>query len=353
VSGIHPEVEIGRHLTEIAGFANAPPLLGWVEHVAGDGTVTVLATVQGFIRNQGDGWTASVDYLERALEAAALTGAEAEGDAHDRHELFFTLMGTLGTRTAELHRALAQDGGDPAFKPEPVTAADVAGWRAVARRTAEAGFDALERAAAGQAEGPALALLRRREACLARLAGLEAADAGLLRTRVHGDYHLGQVLRAQNDVFILDFEGRTGDDAAAHRAKTSPLRDVAFMLRSIAYATRAALMRLAEKQPDAAARVAALPGEWRHRAVEAFLAGYHAAIVGAPGWPEDERVATRLLHFFALERACAELAFEATHRPGWLDIPVQGVTALLDFDETRAVLPVATAIRDAVAPGAL
>ncbi|WP_448206866.1 maltose alpha-D-glucosyltransferase [Azospirillum sp. sgz302134] len=338
--GAHPELEMGRFLTEVAGYANTPPLLGSVEHVAEDGTPTALVVVQAFIRNQGDGWTSTVDSLVRDLDdiRMGLPQTREEGADGESFEIHIAMMATLGRRTAELHGALARQTGDPAFDPEPVTAADLKAWADAARRQAEVAFaclpGALDRMAPPvrqQAEG----LLARRNEVMDRLAELADVPPQGLKTRIHGDYHLGQVLRAQNDWYLIDFEGEPAKTLEERRAKLSPLRDVAGMLRSFNYAAWAALLRIDEPgalEGTGAALEAAQ--DWERRSTQAFLDAYRDALGDAlgdgPGLPSDEAVERRLLSLFLMEKALYEIAYEAAHRPNWIGIPVKGVLGLLD-----------------------
>ncbi|MCW2237332.1 maltose alpha-D-glucosyltransferase [Azospirillum canadense] len=334
--GSHPELEMGRFLTEVARYPNTPPLLGSVEHVAENGTPTALVVVQGFVRNQGDGWSSTVDSLVRDLDDIRL-GVSHAGDESTTGEPFgihLAMTATLGQRTAELHCALAQGTGDPAFDPEPITAADLKGWADAARRQADAAFaalpgalDRLTPAVREQAEG----LLARRAEVMDRLTELADTPPQGLKTRIHGDYHLGQVLRAQNDWYIIDFEGEPAKSLEERRAKHSPLRDVAGMLRSFNYAAWAALFRIDEAaalEGTGAALEAAQ--DWERRSTQAFLDAYRASIGGCPSWPADEAASRRLLALFLMEKALYEIAYEAAHRPSWIGIPVKGVLGLLD-----------------------
>jgi maltose alpha-D-glucosyltransferase/alpha-amylase len=338
VSGIHPEVEVGRFLTDVARYPNTPALLGTAEHVADDGTPTAVAVVQEFVRNQGDGWAFTLDYLERDLEDVALHAGDTavigmSPEAHD-HGVYVALAERLGTRIAELHRAFATPTDDPAFAAEPAGAADVRGWRDAARAQAEEAFAALAkrpRDLAPALEEKAAAVLARRGDVLALLDDLAATDFGpIAKTRIHGDLHLGQVLRTGEDWYVIDFEGEPRKPPEERRAKQSPMRDVAGMVRSFDYAARAALFRMAAHGTEPTDAVAAHAARWRRQASDAFLAAYAAAVGGAPGHPKSPDAARRLLDLFVLEKALYEIAYEATNRPGWLGIPLDGVLALLD-----------------------
>jgi maltose alpha-D-glucosyltransferase / alpha-amylase len=339
--GVQPEIEIGRFLIETAGFANAPPLLGAIERVAKDGKATALAAAFGFVRNQGDGWVYTIEYLHRTLDELRLiapsTQPEGQVPEHEPHGVYLAQARVLGQRTAELHRALATPTEDRAFAPEPITKADLKAWRRAASRQGEAAFKALKQALSkleGADRDHARDLLARRKDCYARIEALAAGEIAAAKTRVHGDYHLGQVLVAQNDFYVLDFEGEPARPLAERRAKSSPLKDVAGMLRSFDYAAWTAVAGLAEVHPGAEEIVRSLAEAWRQATVAAFLHAYRETIAGCPSYPESEAEANRLLALFLLEKALYEICYEAANRPGWIGIPLKGVTSLLELEAT-------------------
>ena len=223
--GINPELEVGRFLTDVAHFPNCVPVAGAIEYTGADGTPMTLALLQAYVANQGDGWTYTQEYLDRFLEAQR--GA-AEPPPADSHGAYLSLVHTLGTRTAELHRALSQRTGDPAFDPEPVVADDLARWKQRVRDEAATTFELLERR---RSQFPAPArdemqlLLERRHKLLARIDACPPPRAGAAKIRYHGDYHLGQALLDKNDFVIIDFEGEPARSFAERRVKHSPLRD--------------------------------------------------------------------------------------------------------------------------------
>jgi maltose alpha-D-glucosyltransferase/alpha-amylase len=339
--GAQPEIEIGRFLTEKARFANTPPLLGAIERGGADGQTTALAAAFGFVRNQGDGWVYTIEYLHRTLDELRLVAAaeypESAAPAHEPHAFYLTLARVLGQRTAELHRALATPTDDPAFAAEPITGADLETWRRAMRDQADAAFRALEQALPGLADqdrAQVEALLSRRDVCYARIDTLTEAGISAAKTRIHGDYHLGQVLVAQNDFYILDFEGEPARPLAERRAKSSPLKDVAGMLRSFDYAAWAAVTSLVEVHPGSADLVRSLAEAWRQATAQAFLDAYRETIAGSASYPESEAEAGRLLDLFRLDKALYEICYEAANRPNWIRIPLKGVTSLLGLEAT-------------------
>ncbi|TVQ34739.1 MAG: maltose alpha-D-glucosyltransferase [Geminicoccaceae bacterium] len=339
--GVHPEVEIGRFLTDVGGFANTPPLLGSLTWVDGEGEATVVAAAFGFVLNQGDGWAWSLGYLERELEPSVLAAATLD-DVEDaaRREAVIEHYGDfarrLGERTGDMHRAFAVDTDDPAFAKEPITAADVEAWSEAALRQAETAFTALERSLEQLAESDrplAARVLAAKALVEQRLRAIASLPLSATKTRLHGDYHLGQVLVAKDDVYVLDFEGEPARSLDERRLKLSPTKDVAGMLRSFDYAAHTMARRFVADHPHAATFVHEMMDRWRDATSRAFQEGYAAAMQGVPSWPDDPDEAQRLLDLFLIEKALYEIAYEAANRPAWLAIPLQGLAAILQLDD--------------------
>ena len=333
--GLHPEIEMSRFLVERAGFANTPPLLAFVElDVAStDGAAThALGVLFGFVRNQGDGWTQALDYLKRYLDDALSTGTR-ESDLPDPDVFFLSLARQLGLRTAEMHRALAEGGRDDLdFAPEPISGEDVGRWR---RELESAATDMLAKLERERAQLPGAAqelvdrLIAERSSLLHCIRTLVPDGVEAEKTRYHGDFHLGQVLAVKNDFFIIDFEGEPARPLADRRRKSSPLRDVAGMIRSFDYASFTAVRQLAEARPAAEPIMLQLAEAWRQRAVDGFRAAYRKAMRGCPAYPTSKSQARRMLAFFTLEKAIYEISYELANRPAWVDIPLRGVLGVL------------------------
>jgi maltose alpha-D-glucosyltransferase/alpha-amylase len=218
--------------------------------------------------------------------------------------------------------------GNPAFDPEPFTDRDRTGWQQRVRDEAAETLTVLGRAMADldeRARPDAQAVLAGRDRLLQRIDEMRGAAGASVRTRCHGDYHLGQVLLASNDFVIIDFEGEPARPLEERRGKTSPLRDVAGMLRSFDYARATALHNVGRDDGDQA-RLAALAAEWLAAARRAFLDAYDESMraAGAPGLD----AAGDLLALAELEKALYELRYELANRPAWVGIPLAGVRAL-------------------------
>ncbi|MFU8895153.1 MAG: maltose alpha-D-glucosyltransferase [Gammaproteobacteria bacterium] len=334
-AGPHPELEIARYLTHEAGYENTPALLGSLEFVDESGEPSLLAIAQQYLFNQGDGWCFMTEYLDRELERRIMTGdgEHADEDLQFGHDENLALAARLGQRIAELHRAFARPTDDAAFVPEAVTRADLDAWTEQALNQSRAALAAVRRVRetlAGSAAEQADALLEQAEPLAARIRAAGKISADLIKTRLHGDLHLGQVLVVERDFHIIDFEGEPARTLEERRQKTSALRDVAGMMRSFDYAAWSAAAKLTERWPDAAARLHAEAQAWRDAAVAQFLAGYRQHLGDCGVWPADEADSVRLLELFLLEKACYEVAYEAANRPQWLGIPLAGILALLE-----------------------
>ena len=358
--GINPEIEIGRFLTDVSPFANIAPVLGTLEYQSADGEPVALAVLQAFVPNQGSGWQVTLDYLGRALEAAraqddtaralgdaasavaaaaptTVTTTPASTSAAGEHAPYLALARTLGQRTAEMHLALAHVSGDPAFDPEPAGAEDVQRWVDRVHEDVVVTLTALGQAASSLAPDDARAaqsLIAGADALSAHLTKVQQSGIVANKMRCHGDYHLGQVLVANHDFVIVDFEGEPSRPLAERRAKHSPLRDVAGMLRSFDYAAAVALREATRNEPADRPRLAPYAHAWRTAASDAFLAAYFETVSGpmatARVLPTDVASAQALLDLFVIEKALYEIRYEIASRPDWVGVPLAGLTALLD-----------------------
>jgi maltose alpha-D-glucosyltransferase/alpha-amylase len=334
--GEQPEVEVARFLTEVAGYQNTPAYYGSVEFVPADGEPMTLAAAFAFARNQGDAWTVVLESLDRELDQFRLLPRDDGGAGPAPAPAFafpLDIAVTLGRRTAELHAAFAARTDDPAFAAEPIRADDLGGWVDAAIDESGRAFAELERSASQLPEElrPEVArLLDGRQMVRDRLERLRHIMPSGLKTRIHGDYHLGQVLIVQDEVMVIDFEGEPQRDLIERRRKTSGLRDVAGMLRSFDYVAWSALDRLRARQGEVPAHVRERAFAWRDAATRDFLVAYWPAAARAGILPDDEAVRLELLHLFLLQKAFYEIGYEATNRPSWLSIPVRGVLDLID-----------------------
>jgi maltose alpha-D-glucosyltransferase/alpha-amylase len=328
--GVNPEIEIGRFLTDVVGFANSPALLGAVELVEGDARSSV-AVVHEFIGNQGEAWTVTSAYLERFVEDQRLLAPE---DAAQSSELaaYQRLMAQIGLRLAQMQIALASRDDLADFRPEPITERDRAAWieGIMARATRVREHLAAQRATLSEPDRVmAEQLLDAMASLETTLDGLVPQDLDACKIRTHGDFHLGQVLIAKDDVFIIDFEGEPNRTIADRRAKGPAARDVAGLVRSIDYSTTAALERALANAPDEPGRLAPALAIWRDVSAATFVAAYREALTDGRLWPQERADADRLLDLFLIDKALYEIEYELSHRPQWVRVPLAGILRIL------------------------
>jgi maltose alpha-D-glucosyltransferase/alpha-amylase len=349
--GINPEAEIGRFLTE-RGFQHAAPVVGTAE-LRSDGRAPALAGIlHGLIPDAEDAWQHTLDHLGRYFERAATRESpppelpvgsavlldrargEAPEDAGHWIGAYLQRAQLLGQRTGELHGVLAA-GTEKAFAPEAFGTLYQRSVYQALRGAAGETFALLRRALAGLPEG-ARAEAERVLACEGRAAelygGLLGGKLDALRTRVHGDYHLGQVLWTGQDFVILDFEGEPARPIGERRIKRSPLRDVAGMVRSFHYASHAPLFGQGATivRPEDVARLEPWARYWYGVVAAQFLRGYLAAAAPSGFLPGDPRQLALLLDVFLLDKALYELGYELNNRPDWALLPLRGIRALLE-----------------------
>jgi len=330
-AGIHPEIEIGRFLTEVAGFANTPPLLGSVELVQ-DGERRALGSVHGFVENQGNGWTVSLAYLDRFVDEQRVRSASDDSRPSEEQPPYLRYLTQAGRRVGELHAALTSSADLVDFVPEPTRADDIKHWIERARSQARRMFATLtqrrdsfrdgERALVDQA-------LAKQSDLYEQLSTLLPPDLDGFDIRIHGDFHLGQILIVKDDIFIVDFDGDERLSLAERRCKAPPARDIAGFLRSIDCSVRMALERALRTALDDHGRLAEALWDWRDNAIAAFLAGYREIKANQHLWPADPHTVEAMLRFFMLEKAVAETEYELAHRPDWLRIALSNLLHVL------------------------
>lgn len=344
-TGIHPEVEMTRHLTRV-GYANTAALIGEVSHHAADGERATLAVMQSFVPNQGDAWTWALDYLRRTIdelavqmegvtsgdgESSPVAVSEARVDTDEALAGYVNFIGVIGTRLGELHAALAAPTEDPSFGARIADADDAAYWTARVSEQLTRAHDNLTAWQQQNPDSPRQAdvqwLLSQHQALL-DAAHTHAEDGlGATLSRIHGDFHLGQVLVAQGDAFLIDFEGEPSRPVEERRRKTSPLRDVAGLMRSLDYVVGAMRQGPEHVAGPAQERRNHLLERFRAASTERFLEAYAAAIRGPDlNAPDQPVVDFHLLDLFLLEKAAYEVNYEASNRPTWLPIPLEGFT---------------------------
>ncbi|HLQ62387.1 MAG TPA: maltose alpha-D-glucosyltransferase [Candidatus Acidoferrales bacterium] len=345
--GINPDLEVGRFLTEQTRFANIAPVAGSLEYQRGHAEPVTVAILQGYVPNQGDAWTHALatlgEYfrtlelrregpppeLPRSLLEASTAGPppQAAGTIGG----YLELARLLGRRTAELHGALASDPTEPAFAPERITPQDqrslYQSMHALATQALQLLRDS-QRRLPEEARQEARQVLDSEPRINSVLKSFLVQRPTASRIRVHGDYHLGQVLWTGSDFMIVDFEGEPARPLHERRFKRSAFRDVAGMLRSFQYASHAALH--AQGPPsEAVAERPAWARFWAGCVSASFLRGYLDTAGPAsfvPASPQEREV---LLNALLLEKALYELRYELNSRPDWVRIPLRGILDLV------------------------
>jgi maltose alpha-D-glucosyltransferase / alpha-amylase len=341
--GVNPELEVGRFLTEKTNFAQIAPLAGSLEYRRDIGEPVSLAVLQGYVPNQGDAWQYTLNTLAHFFGGAELVDSEPPAVARNLVQAaaagelpeaasrtigaYLDSARLLGRRTAELHNALASDPADPAFAPERITPQDqrsiYQSLSGLSMRSTELLRSQLKKLPE-DARDEAKQVLDLEPRIASILKSFLSRRLTTTRIRVHGDYHLGQVLYTGHDFVIIDFEGEPTRTLYERRLKRLALRDVAGMLRSFDYASQAAL-----KSDQIAA--AALPGLrswgrfWVQCVSAAFLKSYLATAGTASFVPQAADDLDLQLNTMLLEKALYELRYELNMRPDWVRIPLRGI----------------------------
>ncbi|WP_089409345.1 maltose alpha-D-glucosyltransferase [Granulicella rosea] len=348
--GENPDTEIGRFLTDVAHYPHIAPFLGELDMIGPDGQPTTIAMLQGLVANEGDGWAWFLEQLAQFYTSVAsvagpsdtgcapsfLNDASIPSDATAYAAASIEAAALLGRRTGEMHLALATETTDPAFAAEHFSGddLDIDARRIDVQITST--LEALKRGLAQlkdlTADAAALLLSRRIE-LYARAHAITgtasgAAESGM-RTRIHGDYHLGQVLRTPDqDYVILDFEGEPARTLEERRRKQSPLKDVAGMLRSFSYAAYSGLDAFAKTRPAESRSLEPWAKLWQNTVSTAFLRAWSETVSAKRGLIPSAPRAQALLNAYLLEKALYELLYELNNRPDWVRIPLAGILAL-------------------------
>ncbi|MGE5813782.1 MAG: maltose alpha-D-glucosyltransferase [Acidobacteriota bacterium] len=357
--GPNPDVELTRELTSLREPAGrGPRIAGGLRYPPHGEPLTDLAMLQQRIGGQGDGWRHAVSELGRYFERADLHGSASEetlgvtalpwlelarapvtSEARDLAGVFLENASTLGRRTAEMHLALAAS-QDPAFIAEPLTPAARHALTQSMQENASRALDQLADSITGLAEAlasRARELVAARERIRLAFEPVASTASPVSQIRVHGDYHLGQVIWAENDYYIVDFEGEPARTLDERRRKQLALKDVAGMLRSFSYAAYAGLTAYTATRPDQLTRLEPWARSWQAWASAAFLRTYLDIAGKAVFMPADLAETERLLQAYVVDKAFYELRYELNSRPEWVRVPLWNILRLLN--RTTAPLP--------------
>ena len=348
--GINQDLEIGEFLTR-SGFAHSPRVAGALSIRRSRRDPVVLGLLQEYVPNEGDAWSYTLDalagYFERGLaEQPALPSeaptvrrllelaAQADVDVRARDLIggYIQSAEMMGERTAAMHRALADAKGSADFAPEPFSTLYQRGLYQSMRNLTGKVFEMMQRAASSSGtEDPALTrVLGMRDQLLARFRGLIGGKLSAKRARIHGDFHLGQVLFTGRDFVLTDYEGEPARPASERRLKRSPLRDIAGMIRSFHYAAYSSLAAEQDRGVHAASPAGeALARYWYAQVSAAYLRAYLRAMQGSGLIPDSQDELAVMLETYLLEKAIYEVGYELNNRPAWVGLPLRGVLELM------------------------
>ncbi|MDQ6624753.1 MAG: putative maltokinase, partial [Verrucomicrobiota bacterium] len=337
--GVNPDVEVTRFLSERTGFANVPAFAGAIEYRRDRSEPTVVCAMQTAVTSEGDAWAMTLDSVSRFYERVLAQKADLQSDAIAAGPIVNDLIGgiyperakLLGQRTAELHLALASETEDKRFVPEPFNAmaqrSVFQNMRALLRRSWEMLGKKLEQLPPNFRD-EAVEVLAAEKQILALQQRILEQTSGASKIRIHGDYHLGQVLYTGKDFIILDFEGEPARALSERKLKRSALRDVAGMMRSFQYAAYSALWQPAMR-PEDIPFLERWADIWYRQMGSVFLQSYLSTTRGATFIPQHEGNFAIMLEAYLLDKAVYEVGYELNNRPDWVVIPLRGIKHIL------------------------
>jgi len=343
---INPDLEIVRFLTENTSFQNSPKYAGSIEYKDSQNQVIVFGLLEERVDNQGDAWTMATDSVGRFYERVITSTSKEKIPKllnrpsikfEEAPEIIQELIGRglyermvrLGQRTAEMHIALAPHAADPAFTPEQFNANYQRSLYSSLRKLVRDRFSLLETTLSkldASTRDVAKKVLGMEGQILECFSEIYQTKINALKTRVHGDYHLGQVLFTGKDFVIIDFEGEPGLTFNERRLKKSPLKDVAGMMRSIHYAAFGKILLNENYRDRDLASLENWADQWQHYVSRFYLGAYMERLgMGSELSPENDI----LLRIFLLEKAVYELGYELNSRLDWVSIPLRGIHYLM------------------------
>jgi trehalose synthase-fused probable maltokinase len=328
--GVNPDLEINRMLTT-EGFPFIPAQVGdiYYEVDSDDDQETIdLGIAQRFVHDAEEGWAHLLKHIRDLYDAVheADVAEDIPRLTEERADASLRLVEQLGHTTGEMHVALAREELEPDFVPEPVEPYDLSAWA-----------DGVEAALRNALRSSDYGIGRMEEPLQRKISVLRGLVPELLgnKIRIHGDYHLGQVLRAPREWLVIDFEGEPLRPLDERRAKQSPLRDVAGMLRSLSYVVTAVLFERAVPDDPQWARLGPWAAAWESLARDGFIHAYLATSHEGRFLPSDRDALATLLDVFEIDKALYELRYERAHRPEWTRIPLRGIAQVAERGESR------------------
>jgi maltose alpha-D-glucosyltransferase/alpha-amylase len=339
---INPDLEIVRFLSEHTSFANSPRYAGSVEYKDEEGKVIVFGLLQEKVENQGEAWGMATDSVGRFFERVIVKAKKEKLPKlinspsikfEEAPEIiqefigrgFYERVVRLGQRTAEMHLALASDQTNPAFTPENFTANYQRSLYSSLRKLVRDRFSLLESSLPKlDADTKELAqkVLEMEKQVLECMSEIYQVKINSVKTRIHGDYHLGQVLFTGKDFVIIDFEGEPGFSFSERRLKKNPLKDVAGMMRSFHYAAFGKILLNENYRDRDLSFLESWAEQWQHYVSRFYLGAYMERMgMGRELSKENDL----LIRIFLIEKAIYELGYELNGRPDWVNIPLRGI----------------------------
>jgi trehalose synthase-fused probable maltokinase len=342
--GENPDLEMGGFLTEKAHYQHTPQLLGALEYRGARGLRMTQGILQGFVPNQGDAWQYTMKSISNFYNDVDKGSAESSvadlqnNAARASIATFLESVGLLARRTAELHLALASPAAvtEADFVPEPFDDKFQRSFEDALLELTNRIFGQLRHAQdrlPGNARPKVEKVLASESEIIERFHAALSKPIRAVRTRIHGDYHLGQVLYTGADFVIIDFEGEPARALSHRRLKRSPLQDVAGMLRSFHYAAHAPLLAATGSVNVDDSNREKLNGwaeVWARWVSDRYLNEYLKTALGAEFLPPSREEIMALLQLHVLEKAVYELGYELNNRPGWVAIPLEGIFKTLE-----------------------
>jgi maltose alpha-D-glucosyltransferase/alpha-amylase len=356
-TSINPDVEIAKYLTEETDFTHTPAFMGSLELHTPKGTL-MLGMMQEMVQNSTDGWSYMLDklgsYNEKILsndklldttpiKSGTLTTPVAyEYLPENLQELLDVTVAErasmLGTRTAEMHLALSANTDRTDFKPEEFSLHYQRSLFSSFQSLVRTSYHSLEHnmhVIPDHLKKDAEYVLSIKNEVLEQFRRIYSKKFDTIKTRTHGDYHLGQTLFTGNDIMILDFEGEPSRSYSERRLKKSPLRDVAGMLRSFHYAACSSLLQHRSLSTDDILKLTPFAEQWSHYMSGFFMMAYLQTAGDSPIVPANKEELEIILQTYILEKAIYELYYELNNRPDWAIIPLRGITTIMSkIDKT-------------------
>jgi maltose alpha-D-glucosyltransferase/alpha-amylase len=331
--GMNPELQMGKYLT--GKFDNIAKVAGSIELTDKKGNTYTLGILQEYVDNQGDCWNFTLNYLERFAENFIENSHNyTQSEEKELHEMYLTKMKILGHRVGQMHSVLASETIENDFIPEKIDLKEWQNWQEQIEMSLKTSIEILFQQLDSFPDAfkdKIRELNSNQQKAIQKLRDLLPENSNLLKTRHHGDLHLGQVLLTANDFIIIDFEGEPARNMQMRSARLCPLRDVAGMTRSFSYAAEAARRNFLRNHPATEINCRQFLANWQKWSAESFIEGYFAETADCPSITGSTEEFRKILSLLCVEKAVYELNYELNNRPDWLEIPLNGLVEALEL----------------------